>query len=141
MLGWHDMQTRYVFRRPRRKEPVLWIVDSEQWPRACLRAELIERGYDAYGFISLSDAIDTLSRQISPKPDAFIFELRDQNFTKEMLETVRTLKIPTILLAGATELTNPLIQKYNWTKVLKRPFSLGTIADLIQQLLPEGTKG
>jgi hypothetical protein len=135
------MQTRYVFRRPRRKEPVLWIVDSEQWPRACLRAELIERGYDAYGFISVSDAIDTLLRQISPKPDAFVLELRDQNFTKEMLEKIRTLKIPTILLGGATELNDPLIQKHEWTKVLQRPFSLGTIAGFIQQLLPEGRKG
>src|SRR5215471_17474158 len=28
---------------------VVWIIDAEQWPRALLRAELIERGFDAVG--------------------------------------------------------------------------------------------
>ena len=120
---------------PRRKEPVLWIVDSEQWPRACLRAELIERGYDAYGFIALNDALDALSRRITPKPDAFVLELRDQTVTKEMLEMVGSLQIPTILMGGATELSDPLIREHQWTKVLRRPFSLGAVADLVQQLI------
>jgi hypothetical protein len=70
-----------------------------------------------------------------------VLELRDQDLTKEILETIRSLKIPTILLGEATELTNPLVREYTWTKVLRRPFSLGTIADVIQQLLPKGTKG
>jgi hypothetical protein len=29
--------------------PVVWIIDPDQWPRAMLRAELIERGVDAVG--------------------------------------------------------------------------------------------
>ena len=49
---------RIVIRHPRKKEPAVWVIDSEQWPRACLRAELIERGYDAYGFISIGDALE-----------------------------------------------------------------------------------
>jgi hypothetical protein len=29
--------------------PTVWIVDNEQWPRVCLRAELIERGQELMG--------------------------------------------------------------------------------------------
>ena len=54
---------RIIIRHPRKEEPVLWVIDSEQWPRAYLRAELIERGYDAYGFMTVSDALDSLSRR------------------------------------------------------------------------------
>ena len=35
--------------------PVIWIIDAEQWPRALLRAELIERGYDAVGYVTVRD--------------------------------------------------------------------------------------
>ena len=38
-------------------KPVVWIVDADHWPRAELRALLIERGYDAIGFESLVDAV------------------------------------------------------------------------------------
>jgi len=58
---------RIVIHHPRKKEPILWVIDSEQ-PRALLRAELIERGYDPYGFITISDALDSLSRASSSKP-------------------------------------------------------------------------
>jgi hypothetical protein len=34
--------------------PVVWIIDAEQWPRALLRAELIEAGYEAIGFVRLA---------------------------------------------------------------------------------------
>ena len=59
---------RIVIHHPRKKEPILWVIDSEQWPRAMLRAELIERGYDPYGFITIGDALDSLSRASSSKP-------------------------------------------------------------------------
>jgi hypothetical protein len=40
------------------------------------------------------------------------------------------------LLGGSAELNDPLIRNHNWTMVLKRPVSLGAIADLIQKTLP-----
>jgi len=128
------MQTRFVISRPALR-PALWIVDSHQWPRACLRAELIERGYDACGFVSLDDAIEALSQQTMPKPDAVVLELRDQSFTKEMLETIHALKIPTVLLGGVSEFNDPAVQKEQWSAVLQRPFSLGAVADRVQQLV------
>ena len=119
-------------RRPRKQEPVLWVIDSEQWPRACLRAELIERGYDAHGFITIDDALDSLSRGTSPKPKIIILELRGQNLTAESIEAIRNLQIPTVVLGGSTEFNDPLIQSRNWDFVMKRPVALGNIADAVQ---------
>jgi len=124
----------------RTKEPALWIIDAEQWPRACLRAELIERGYNPYGFITIADALDSLSRGMSPKPEALVLELRGQNLTHQVIETIRKLRIPTILLGGNSELNDPLIRQHQWDIVLKRPFSLGTVADLIQKVVPANQK-
>jgi hypothetical protein len=123
------MQSSRVVDRVLRKKPVLWIVDSEQWPRACLRAELI-------GFIALNDAIETLSQEAGRKPDAILIESRDQDLTKEILETIEGLNVPTLLLAGTFDLANPVVQQHYWTKILTRPFSLGRVSDIVQELVP-----
>src|SRR5215813_10146427 len=95
---------RIIVRHPRKEEPVLWVIDSEQWPRACLRAELIERGYDAYGFITIEDALRSLTRGSSPKPELVIVESRGQNLTGHILEAIRELHVPTVILGGMIEL-------------------------------------
>jgi hypothetical protein len=122
---------------PLPRGPVVWIVDSEQWPRACLRAELIERGYDAHGFLTINDALDALRRGVSPKPEALVLELRGQDCTPQLIESIRNLGAPTILLGGGSELNDPEIAKRQWDGILKRPFSLGTVADLVEKLVPK----
>jgi hypothetical protein len=126
---------RIVIRHPRKKEPVLWVIDSEQWPRACLRAELIERGYDSYGFITIGDALDSLSRGASPIPELIILESRGQDLSPQIVAAVRDLGIPTIVLGGSLELNEPLIKEQRWELVLKRPVSLGKIADAAQKIV------
>jgi len=126
---------RMIIRHPRKEEPVLWVIDSEQWPRAYLRAELIERGYDAYGFMTVSDALDSLSRRAWATPEAIILELREQHLTNELVEALRNLRIQTVVLGGASELIDPLIKNQKWEVVLKRPVSLGKIADIVQQIV------
>jgi len=125
-----------VIRHAGKTEPVVWVIDSEQWPRACLRAELIERGYNAYGFIRIADAFESLSSGRSPKPEAIVLELRGQTLTNTLTESLQELESPIILLGGALELNDPLIQEHMWNTVLKRPFSLGTVADRIETLVP-----
>lgn len=126
---------RIVIRHPRKEETVLWVIDSEQWPRACLRAELIERGYDPYGFITIGDALDSLSRGASPKPESIILELRGQDLSHERLQAIRDLQIPIIALGGSAELNEPLVKDQGWDLVLKRPVSLGEIADAAQEMV------
>jgi len=127
---------RIAIRHPKSKEPVLWIVDIEQWPRVCLRAELIERGYDPYGYITIADALNSLDRGMSPKPEALVLEVRGQNLTHEIIETIGSLGMPTILLGGNPELNDPLITRHQWNVVLRRPFSIGTVADTVEKLVP-----
>src|SRR5215510_14023794 len=99
------MKSRHVVvRHPPKKEPVVWVIDSEQWPRACLRAELIENGNDAYGFIRISDALQSLSHATSPKPEFIVLELCGQNLTDELLEPLRNLLVPIVALGGNVEL-------------------------------------
>jgi len=131
---------RIAIRHPHKKEPVLWVIDSEQWPRALLRAELIERGYDPYGFISISDALDSLSQRAWEKPQAIILELRGQNLTNKSVEAIGKSRIPTVVLGGAPELIDPLIKKEKWDVVLKRPVSLGKIVDVVQQIISKRRK-
>jgi FixJ family two-component response regulator len=124
---------RVVVRHSRKKEPVVWIIDSEQWPRACLRAELIERGYDAYGFITIRDALEWSAQPTSPKAASIILELRGQQLTKELLDAIQNLDVPIIVLGGSTELNESLIKERKWDEVLQRPISLGKIADVVQK--------
>src|SRR5215468_9025476 len=99
---------RVAIRHLRKKEPVLWVIDSEQWPRACLRAELIERGYDPYGFITIADALDALCRGAASNPQLIILELRGQNLTEQFIKAVRNLQVPIIALGGNAELNEPI---------------------------------
>jgi hypothetical protein len=126
---------RLIIRHARKSEPVVWLIDSEQWPRVCLRAELIERGYDACGFMTISDALGSLSKGTSPKPESIILELRGQHVTNQSLMAIRNLRIPTILLGGGIELNDPIIHRGKWAVILKRPVSLGTIAETLQKML------
>ena len=126
---------RIAVRRPRsEREPVLWVIDAEQWPRACLCAELIERGYDPRGFLTVADALDWLA-QGAPKPEAIILELRGQNLTEGLVESIRSLGSPTILLGGITEMNDRLVQNQNWDTVLRRPFTVGAVVTIVQGLV------
>jgi DNA-binding NtrC family response regulator len=118
-----------------KKEPILWIIDSEQWPRACLRAELIERDYNPYGFIKIQDAFGALSKGTAAKPEALVLELRNQNLSEGSVGKIRELGVPVILLGGNPELNDPVISHHQWKLVLKRPFTLGTVADLVEKVL------
>ena len=126
------MARRHAIRHRRPRKTVVWIVCSEQWPRACLCAELIERGLDGLGFITLQDAVHALARPAIAKPDILLFDSRDQDVTKEMLDSVSSLGIPTILVSGNPELD--LIRSHPWSVVVTRPTSLGAIADQVQQV-------
>jgi len=98
---------RIIVRRRSTKRPVVWIIDSEQWPRACLRAELIERGYDAYGFITIGDALDALSQTASPKPESIVLELRGQNVTKQLVEKFGSCRFRRSCLVEQQNSTSP----------------------------------
>ncbi len=116
---------------------IVWIVDSEQWPRAGLRAELIERGCDAIGYATLVEAAALLKYSGVPRPQVIVFELRDQALRREPVEVLVSSGIPIVLLGGAIELNNPILHEFNSAAVIQRPYTLGAVADEVIELLKQ----
>jgi hypothetical protein len=116
-------------------QPVIWIIDRQQWPRAYLRAELMERGFDAMGFIELPQAIAAINDSNNHKPRLIVLELHDLSFTQHELGTLAHTGIPTIALGGAVELNEEWVRNFKWAAVMRRPFTIGKVADLVEELL------
>ncbi len=114
--------------------PVVWIIDSQQWPRANLRAELIERGFDTIGFIEISQAMAALGDPDHLKPRLIVLELRGQSFSQNDLDVLAQSGIPAVALGGAVELNQKSIRRFKWGAVLQRPLSIGNVADVVEGL-------
>jgi len=114
---------------------IVWIIDNEQWPRACLRAELIERGYDAVGFTDIRRALSALRSRLRNRPDVLVLELRGQQVTRRNLGSLVAVRAPLIVLGGAQELNDPEIEEFRFAAILKRPVTLGSIAEVIDDII------
>ena len=115
----------------------VWIVDSQQWPRACLRAELIERGYDAIGYVEIDQALAAMTSPGRPRPRVLVVELKDQVLAPSILESLADSNVPAIAVAGTLELNHPLVRDFNWAALLRRPVTLGSVADAVERILAD----
>ena len=106
----------------------VWIIDGEQWPRALLRAELIERGFDAVGYLAVRDAIDAL---VESPPALIVVELRGQPMP--VVERLLGIGVPVVVIAGVPEVSE--LPEGGWAAVMRRPVSIGEIADRVTALL------
>ncbi len=113
--------------------PIVWIIDADQWPRALLRAELIERGYDAVGFLSVEDALNASPERF---PDLIVVEMHGLALMQADASKLFTLEAPIVLLTGAAEATEPWIAQLPWAAVLRRPVSIGEIAVAVERIRP-----
>jgi DNA-binding response OmpR family regulator len=126
-------------------ETVVWLVESDHWPRALLRAELIERGYDAIGFPSLDEAIVRLAVERERRPALVFLDLAGQPVSRGAVALLSAGGVPVLGLAAATDPSSDLAG-LGLTAVLRRPLSLGEIADAIERTLtslrgrPPGTR-
>jgi hypothetical protein len=107
---------------------VIWIIDAEQWPRAMLRAELIERGFDAVGYVTIRDATDALPERF---PNAIVVELRGQPMP--LVERLLTIGAPVVIVGGVPEIND--LPEGEWAAVMRRPVTLGEIADRVAALV------
>ena len=117
------------------RKPVIWIIDSERWPRVYLRAELLERGYDPISFERLSHALLELSRVGGKEPQIIVLELRGQRITRRALEVMAGANVPMIGIGGMLELNNRLIKDFKWADLLRRPITIGRIAEKIEKII------
>ena|SRR5260370_39896388 len=104
--------------------PVVWIIDPDQWPRAMLRAELIERGIDAVGYLRLAEALAHLGARF---PDLIVVDVREM--TREEIADLFKVGVPVIGIVGIPE--PPWLAEFKWAVLLRRPVSIGEIAAVI----------
>ena len=120
----------------------VWIVDQDHWPRACLRAELIERGYDAVGFERVADAAGVLAATGHQHPQLVIIDVTGHELSDP--EAIVLQQTGALLLGighGTGTLAPALVgatAELPWAAFLRRPIALGMIADTVDTLLKNG---
>ena len=115
--------------------PRVLLIMPQQWPRALLRAELREQGYDAIGARNLSEA----GRQPAEDPERGPVRLvlvDDAALTPEHEGLLDPLLArhggpPAILLARAGH-TAP---RRSWTRVLHRPVRIDDLVQAVRAIL------
>ncbi len=115
------------------KQPVIWIIDNNHWERANLRAVLIERGCEVEGFVSIFHALLMLYREEAEKPDLIVLELNNLQYQCSELDELARIGVPVLLLSGVYE-DAELTQRHQWAAVLRRPVTIGQVAQTVERL-------
>ena len=105
-------------------KPGVWVVDADHWPRAELRALLIERGYDVMGIETLADAVLRARLPGAALPAVIVVDLAAQDAGEALLAALFATHVPIIAIGGG------------WAAFLRRPVTLGDIADAVARTLP-----
>lgn len=110
---------------------VVWVVNADHWPRAYLRAELIERGYDATGFVSVKDAVIKLMLPGSRPPTLLVVDLHGQAIDDKLRAVLLRERVPVLAIADAAHAETELSASF--VDILRRPLTIGSIADAIDR--------
>ena len=108
-----------------------------QWPRALIRAALREAGYDAVGTQSLATALRI--RPEDPERGAVQVVIVDQpalvasNADSQLSALLTRHRNPVTILVARTTVGSP---EGSWTRVMRRPVSVGEIVEAVQALRP-----
>ncbi len=90
--------------------------------------------YDPIALERLSHALSELNRAGVEKPQIIVLGLRGQRITRRALELMAGANGPMIGIGGMLELNNPLIKDFKWADLLRRPITIGKIADAIEKI-------
>jgi len=114
--------------------PRILVVSGEQWPRALLRAQLGEAGYDAIGARNLSRALRYPPEDAERGPvRVIVVDSGAAAATPAALERARR-RYPDVALvlvhrAGA-------VPPGPWAATLQRPVTIGDIVATVRRLVP-----
>ena len=120
------------------KQPIIWIIDNNHWERANLGAVLIERGYEVEGFVSIFDAVVMFYREKVEKPAVIVLEIKNLQYQGAELDELLRIGAPVILLSGVYE-DMESARRREWAAVLRRPFTVGQVAQTAERLAGTGT--
>jgi CheY-like chemotaxis protein len=118
---------------PAFESPRVLLVLPDQWPRALLRAELREEGYDAVGARSLEEAL--VYRPEVPERGPVRLVLVEGDAVGEGALAgllARHGNPPAVLLAHAAQ----EIPAGPWVRVIRRPVSIADLARVVRELVP-----
>lgn len=115
--------------------PLVLIIMGDQWPRALLRAELLEAGYEAVGARSLQEGLTRVGT--APERGPVRVVVVDWDSAADIVAEGRDLSelgtgVLRVLLAKAGVTSPP----GDWAKILRRPVSIGDIVGVVRSLLP-----
>ena len=120
-----------------RQSRTVWVVSGEQGERACLRAELIERGYRAVGFPSLAPALYLLTGRPSVRPDAVAVDLTGVDPEGPEMTSLISSRVPLIGIVGALEAKPFKKQEEKFAALLRRPVAIGEIVQAVETVSRE----
>jgi len=118
--------------------PRVLLVMPEHWPRALLRAELIERGYDVVGAPDLTAALLVRPVEKGRGPVRLIAVDHDVMVESQgaLLERlVSRHQNPRLVLLARAQLETP---PGSWDQIVRRPALIGEIATAIEVGLKSG---
>jgi hypothetical protein len=118
------------------------IVSDDQWLRAGLRGELRERGFDAVGARDLREATRVSRPERGRGPVGLV--VVDQASLGADVEADAVGRLHRTAWQARLVLLAPRNRKEAdgpWTDILRRPITVGAIADYIAQLLPDEHAG
>ena len=118
--------------------PRVLVVMPAQWPRALLRAELRERGYDAAG---ARDLLEALSEDEPAEGPVRLILIDQDALTEGDAQLLRDLvhrlvehhPAATVVLLAGTMHKEP---EGPWQQVLRRPMSISDIVTAVQLAVP-----
>ena len=116
------------------RAPRILIVSEDQWPRALLRAELRDAGYDAIGATTLSRALRHAPAEADRGPVAsLVVDARAAAAEPAALDGAPLrypgARIVLVARAGA-------VPAGPWAAVLRRPVTIGEIVATVRRLVP-----
>jgi len=114
----------------------IWIVGADHWPRALLRAELIERGYDATGFATLEDAVRRLMLPPARRPVLLVLDRRDQVVDERTSALLTRARVPILVVADIAHPDDAPLGPV--VEILHRPLTMGSIADAVDRQIGRG---
>jgi hypothetical protein len=113
----------------------VWIISNQHWPRAFLLAELLERAFEVETFERISDAIAAHDAASCTRPDLILLELIDQPLDGVELQKLRRICSKIVAMGGSAEFSGKINTDSPWIAVLRRPYSIGDICELVNKLI------
>ncbi|HVU49753.1 MAG TPA: hypothetical protein VHL80_03645 [Polyangia bacterium] len=110
--------------------PRVFVIGRDHWARASLRAELIERGFDAVGHATIRDALLALALSPARAPKVIVVDLHEQDHDEDRLAALFLHGARVIGIAGAAEAADA---DRPWAAFLRRPVTIGGVAEAVER--------